>query len=61
LTYEPCFAVEFSDLTKDVNNVNITMMFPRDVVYDTYSPFYDDSIKSPNLKAWNVTMAAGVP
>lgn len=36
-------------------------MFPRDVVFDTYSPFFDESIKAPNLKAWNVTMVSGMP
>jgi hypothetical protein len=41
LTREYCFGFELSDVRPGIEEVNLTMMFPRDVVPDTHQPVYD--------------------
>jgi len=42
------------------DDVSVTIMYPRDVVADTYAPVYDPSVKVPDFKTWNSTMLTGM-
>ena len=48
MSNEFCFGFELSDVTPNVDEINITYMFPRDASLDTHQPLYDLTTSSPN-------------
>ena len=56
-----CFGLEITDITPDVDEVNITMMFPIDVAQNTFDPIYDPTTSSPDIWNWNTTFFYGIP
>ena len=55
-----CFAFQLSDINPKVNEVNITIYFPRDNIgglINTYTPLYDLSLKNPDWLHYNNTMS----
>lgn len=39
-----CFGLELSDVRHDIEEVNITMLYPRDLAPNTFRPLYDLSL-----------------
>lgn len=53
-----------SGVTPRVNEVNITVFFPRDSlggIINTYTPLYDLSLRNPDWGHYNRTMGTGTP
>jgi len=44
-----------------VKEVNVTLMFPRELALNTYKPLYDLEIRNPDMLAWNYTFHYGAP
>ena len=38
-----CFGLELTDVRPGIKEVNVTMMFPRELAQNTYRPVYDPS------------------
>jgi hypothetical protein len=59
-----CFAFELTQVTPKVNEINITLFFPRDDLsglINTYTPLYDLTQKNPDWLAYNKTFLYGTP
>lgn len=60
-TQDFCFGFEITDVRPGIDEINVTMMFPRDVSPNTYEPLYDLTARTPNIRAWNSTFLYGTP
>jgi hypothetical protein len=60
-TREFCFGLVMTDIAPNIDEVNITMMFPMDAAQNTYDPIYDQTTGSPNFWNWNTTFLYGTP
>jgi hypothetical protein len=60
-THELCFGLEITDIYPEIDEVNITMMFPIDVSHNTFNPLVDTTTSAPNHFAWNATFVYGIP
>ena len=61
-TKKYCFAFQLSNITPKVQEVNITIFFPRDDIgglINTYTPVYDQTLISPDWLSYNKTMLYG--
>jgi hypothetical protein len=57
-----CFAYELTDIRPGIEEVNITMYFPRDNIggiINTYTPLYDLTMGKPDWLSWNTTFLYG--
>ena len=59
-----CFAFQITDVHPKVEEVNITIFFPRDDItglINTYTPLYDLTLRNPDWLNYNKTFLYGTP
>lgn len=63
-THNYCFAFEMSPISPTVQEVNVTIFFPRDDItglINTYTPLYDLTQARPDWLNYNTTFLYGTP
>ena len=55
MSREYCFGVEIGDLYPGIDEVNVTMLIPRELAQDTYKPLVDQLQFTPDWWNWNFT------
>ena len=50
-----CFGFEITDVYPGIKEVNVTLLFPRELALDTSKPLYDLTLRNKDWYNWNFT------